>query len=30
MDIHENYGQEPATANSPIVGKAAKAGDTTK
>jgi len=29
MDIHYNEGQEPATVNSPIVGKAAaKAGDT--
>ena len=29
MDIHYNDGQEPATVNSPIVGKAAaKAGDT--
>jgi type IV pilus assembly protein PilA len=31
MDIHYNDGQEPASANSPIVGKAAaKASDSTK
>lgn len=27
MDIHENYGQEPATVSSPLVGKTAKASD---
>jgi type IV pilus assembly protein PilA len=27
MDIHENYGQEAATASSPLVGRTAKASD---
>jgi len=27
MDIHENHGQEPATASSPLIGAVAKTGD---